>query len=87
MSLLSKSQSFISQVLGVADELVTNAVFNAPFVNESNTQPGANREDSSVKMTYNKEARFFMANNTDRVLIGCIDPYGSLNLNHLRRLQ
>jgi hypothetical protein len=75
------SQTLVSDILSVADEMFTNAVFNAPFV-DINTQknPGINRHADEVKMDVGKAGRFFMASAEDRLLIGCKDPYGSLDL-------
>lgn len=79
----SASSSVVSDVVVVADELFTNAVYNAPFVDLENTLPGAPREDQNVKMHDGKFAKIFMGADTSRLVIGCVDMYGTLNLMKL----
>lgn len=75
------SQTVIDDLIAVADELFTNAIFNAPFV-DINTQknPGINRHTGEVKLDGGKFARMFLAHHENRLVIGCSDPYGSLDL-------
>jgi hypothetical protein len=77
------SPSIKADILIVADELFTNAVFNAPFVDLENSASGASREDQSVKMHDGKFAEIFLATDNTRIVVGCRDPYGSLNLMKL----
>lgn len=80
---LSKSGSIKTEVLTIADELITNAIFNAPFVDKKNNNAGINREDESTSMSAGKSGRVIVGSDSSRVFIGCYDPYGSLNLNAL----
>ncbi len=75
------SQTIIDDIVVVTDELFTNAMFNAPFV-DINTQknPGINRHTDEVKYADGKVGRIFMAQDENRLLIGCHDPYGTLDL-------
>lgn len=84
-ALIKKSvpASIVSDAVIVADELFTNAVFNAPFVDLENTLPGASREDQNVKMHDGKFAKLFMGADTSRLVIGCVDMYGTLNMMKL----
>ncbi|MCB0351421.1 MAG: hypothetical protein KDD38_09575 [Bdellovibrionales bacterium] len=77
------SPSIQADVLVIADELSTNAVFNAPFVDMENTASGASREDQSTRMHQGKSASIFLGANDTRLVIGCKDPYGTLNLMKL----
>jgi hypothetical protein len=77
-----KSQSLRSDIATIADELLTNAIFNAPYVNEENTSPGLSRS-SAGSMPAGMSGQFFLGATEDRVLIGCRDPYGSLNVGRL----
>jgi hypothetical protein len=77
------SSSIRADILLIADELSTNAIYNAPFVDLDNTAPGASREDQSVKMQDGRSARFFIAADDTRFVVGCYDPYGTLNLNKM----
>lgn len=77
------SQTLIDDVSAVADEFITNAVFNAPFVDmRTNTNPGLNRLGSDVKLDPGKAGRLLMAHDETQIVIGCEDPFGSLNLSH-----
>lgn len=75
------SQTLIEDVISVADEMFTNAVFNAPFV-DATTQinPGVNRHSTEVRFEAGKYARLFLAHDESRLIIGVEDPFGSLNL-------
>ncbi|OFZ10818.1 MAG: hypothetical protein A2Z20_01315 [Bdellovibrionales bacterium RBG_16_40_8] len=72
--------STLSDLLSIADELYTNAIYNAPFVNLENSVPGASRKNPYVRMHQNKSATIFLGTDSSRVVIGCADSYGSLNL-------
>lgn len=77
------SQTLIEDVNAVADELITNAIFNAPFIDmRTNTNPGLNRMDTEIKLKAGKFGRLIMAHDETELVIGCEDPYGSLNLDH-----
>lgn len=83
---VTKSQSLISDLRGVADELYTNAVFNAPFVNPTNhSNPGIDRNDLSIEITNGAEARLFTGISDDHLILGCQDPFGSLSVKKLLR--
>jgi hypothetical protein len=74
-------QTVIDDVVAASDELFTNAIFNAPFVDlSSHTNPGISRQELEVKLADGKFARIFVALSEDRLLIGCEDPYGSLHI-------
>lgn len=74
-----KSSSLRADVITIADEMVTNAVFNAPFVDLENTASGASREDSTIKMNENKWGQIWLAHDDNRILVLCQDDYGTLN--------
>jgi hypothetical protein len=75
------SQTLIEDVILVADEMFTNAVYNAPFVDPATqNNPGINRHNVEVQYIEGKHSRLFLAHDNERLLIGCEDPFGSLNL-------
>ena len=78
----SISGSLIADVIVIADELVTNAMFNAPFVDLENTKPGAERKES-IEMADGKSARLFLGADQNRLVVGCMDLFGTLNVNKL----
>lgn len=80
---MTKSMSFVSELLAVADELITNAIFNAPFVDADNGGSGASRNDQLVQMDKGLNGKVFLGRDNERLVIGCQDPYGSLNLTRL----
>ncbi len=83
------SQTILEDVKSVADELFTNAIYNAPFVDiNTHHNPGISRQRVEVKLDGGRFARIFMAIHQSRLIIGCEDPYGSLNLeNYLKKIQ
>lgn len=76
------SQTMIEDITLVADEMFTNAVFNAPFVDQK-THKNANvsRQSMEVNFAKDKPGRLVLAADSTRLMIACEDPYGSLNLN------
>lgn len=77
------SPSIQADIVVIADELSTNAVFNAPFVDMQNKGAGASRVAKNIKMHAGKHASVFLGADDTRVVIGCRDPYGTLNLMKL----
>lgn len=80
---LVRSGSYRSELITVADEMITNAVYNAPFVDVSNSSSGASRRQKTLKLEPGKTATFFMGADESRLAIGCVDPYGKLNVPKL----
>jgi len=77
------SQTLIEDVSAVADEFITNAIYNAPFIDpHTNVNPGLNRLDTEIKLKGGKAGRLMMAHDEQQLVIGCEDPYGSLNLEY-----
>lgn len=71
-----------------ADELITNALFNAP-IRPSGTRPYRELpRESEVVLPEDKKATLFACYSERRVIIGCSDLYGSLYkdvlISHLR---
>jgi len=78
---LSLAQSMIDDVVAVADEMFTNSVFNAPFVDiATQKSPGIDRHTANVQMDGGRSGRLLLAHSESRLLVCCVDPYGSLNL-------
>lgn len=69
-----------SDVLNIADELFTNAVYNAPFVDFENNSVGIQRHGANIRMHPGKEGRLILGADESRIVIGCRDTYGTLNL-------
>ncbi len=61
-----------------ADELITNAMYNAPVDDEGNKLYRTFDRIVPVEYPDGKMARLFACCTEDRVTIGCEDPYGSL---------
>lgn len=83
LQLKSVAGSIIGDITAITDELFTNAIYNAPFMDLANTMPGADREDQTVKLHRGKKASIFLGASDNRLVIGCRDPYGTLNLMRL----
>jgi hypothetical protein len=79
-------RTLTDDVIAVADELFTNAVFNAPFVDiQTHRNPGLNRH-GPVQMTKGKSGRIFLGCDQHRLVVGCHDPYGSLQLSEYLKI-
>lgn len=78
-----RSSSYIAEILNVADELVTNAIFNAPFSRQNGLDKSVDRRNQSVEMHPGKNGRFFFGADDSRMVVGCLDPYGSLQPHRL----
>lgn len=80
---ISGSTALMGDVLRSADELFTNAVYNAPFVPLDNSQSGIERNIEKVIIESDKKPHFFASHDEQRLVIGCTDNYGSLNIEAL----
>ena len=75
------AKTVLDDVVAVADEFYTNAIFNAPFVDmNTHNNPGISRNSLDIKLQDGKQARLFLAQDAKRLVIGCEDPFGSLDL-------
>lgn len=80
---ISNSPTLISDILSVADELFTNAIYNAPYVDENNTSMGSDRDINQVEVDQNKRPYLFLSDDFERIVVGCCDRYGSLKIQAL----
>ncbi len=80
---LVRSKSLISDICLVADEMIANAIYNAPFVSFENTEPGASRLRGEVNVPEDKYIHFFLGIDENRLVIGCRDQFGTLNVSRL----
>ena len=86
----SSSATMLEDVLAMTDELYTNAIYNAPYVDfASGRNPGVSRLDAAeIRYKAGLESRLIVAADERRLLIGCVDPFGSLNLlRYLHRIK
>ncbi len=74
-----KSLSLRADIITIADEMITNAVYNAPFVDMENTSSGVSRESANVAMSGGKSGQMWVASDEERLLVLCEDDYGTLN--------
>lgn len=80
---LTKANSLINEVLNTADELYTNAIYNAPYVDYSNDKSGAERDLKNIKIVEDKRPHVFIGHDSDRIVLGCSDKFGMLNIRKL----
>ena len=80
---ISKSNSFVGEVLGIADELFMNAVYNAPFINEQGKREDIGFDDERVRNGLGKSGCLFAGAYDGQLVIGCSDQFGSLNIEKL----
>lgn len=74
-----KTANFLEAAHTIADELIMNAMFNAPV--NLDGQPLFMNKDrlDTVTLPHGKKAKIFLTHDSRRLLIGCEDPYGSVN--------
>jgi hypothetical protein len=89
MTSSAAGQTVIEDVVSVGDELFTNALYNAPFVDAvTGHNPGVSRHDTDIRLEDGKHGRLFLAMNESLLVVGCEDPYGSLNIDrYMRKIQ
>jgi hypothetical protein len=88
LSNLTKSSSLIIEILALSDELITNAIYNAPYVDPISHHHTKVDRATSVELAKDKFARVFMAEDGQRLVVGVEDPFGSLNVKtYLQRTQ
>ncbi|MGE4133591.1 MAG: hypothetical protein AB7F86_18285 [Bdellovibrionales bacterium] len=83
------SQTLTGDVTAVADEFITNALYNAPFIDPATSHnPGLNRLDTEINLEKGKFGRITLGHDENLLVVACEDPYGSLNLTHyLTKIQ
>lgn len=74
-----KTSNFMDAIHVIADELIMNATYNAP-VDGDGKHIYMNKDRSEVvDLPEDKAAKIFVTHDERRLLIGCEDPYGSVN--------
>lgn len=85
---LTNQEGLISEISSAADELITNAIYNAPYIAVNEFKSGINRDSKHISIDVLKKPRFFLAASDEQIFIGVTDQYGSLNSEkHLERIQ
>ena len=79
----SNPKSLSLDVRAVADEIVTNSVFNAPFVDMENSHSGPTRDKGKVMIDPAKKPYGFAGHDKERLIFGCKDFYGRLNVRKI----
>lgn len=75
-----RSEVLRSDVMIIADELITNALFNAPFQDKSGKKlEEIERGGNSISMPPGFSANLLLGYDEDRVMIACQDFFGTLN--------
>ncbi len=80
----NKSMSRLSEnVMIIIDELFSNALYNAPA--DENGYPIFKAMDrhENVKYPGNKNSRIFAIHTDKDLFIGCVDPWGSIDRDHI----
>ncbi len=80
---VTKSTSVLHDILNSVDELFTNAVYNAPYVSFDNEKSGIDRNFENAVIDCNKKPYVFAGFDQERIIIGCKDQYGTLNIEKL----
>jgi hypothetical protein len=81
LSVFTSSPALVNDILCVIDETLTNAVYNAPFAGGMITTPS--REVLDFPIDPLKKPMIFVGQDRERIVVGCRDSYGSLNVESL----
>lgn len=81
----AKQKSLQYDITLAADELITNAIYNAPFVDSENLTSGPSRTAGNLKIDPAKMPRFFAGSDGQRIVIGAKDLFGSLNVDSMMK--
>lgn len=83
-----RNETLVTESLGAADEMVMNAIYNAPFVNSLGQLEAPALDSEKVRRGAGKLGLLFAGVHEKQLVIGCIDEYGSLKIDSLlRRIQ
>lgn len=80
---LTPSPALLNDVLLVVDETLSNAIYNAPFTVGTKKSPSNKNDD--VTIDPRKKPLIFAGHDSERIVVGCRDSYGSLNIPELIR--
>lgn len=80
---LTSSPALLNDVLLVVDETLTNAIYNAPYT--AGNKKSRTSQDDDVRIDPRKKPVLFAGHDKERIVVGCRDSYGSLNINELVR--
>lgn len=69
-----------SDVISVVDEMFTNAVYHGPLGRRRTKEDGS--PPDTVSFELDKMGRLFLAKDESRIVVGCVDPFGSLDVRH-----
>lgn len=76
-------KSLAHDIRMVADEMVTNCIYNAPSVDMENSFSGVRRATGNVTIDPSKRPQLFIGRDKSRLVVGCTDYYGRLNINKM----
>ena len=76
---LTTSEDLLTDVALAADELFTNAIYNAPHVKFEKNVTGAPRTSDNGNADYIRPSQIFIGHDKERLILGCADSYGTLN--------
>lgn len=71
--------SVVYDIALVADELISNALYNAPYVDAGNTRSGPDRNPQNIAVDPQKRPEIFAGCDGTRIVVGVRDHYGMLN--------
>ncbi|MCB0386335.1 MAG: hypothetical protein KDD43_13160, partial [Bdellovibrionales bacterium] len=80
---VAKSGSFIDEIGNVADELVMNAIYNAPFLDSQGVREDVSLDSAEVKGGRGRETILFAGILEKQLVIGCRDDWGTLKVGKL----
>ena len=75
-----KARLVMPTVISIADEMYTNAIYNAPTDKDGNRYNKFLSRSSPVKLEDGREAKITVAADKQVLFVYCEDPYGSVSL-------
>lgn len=79
----ARTQNYSSSAIMIADELVSNALFSAPVDEDSKALYQNLPRSSSIVLDMSKECELFVSHDEHRLLLGCTDPFGSVDMKKI----
>lgn len=76
-------ERYKESILIIADELIANAMFNAPVTEKGTPIYRGIQRNETIRYPGDKKANIFICHTEVDLFIGCIDPWGSIDKNYV----
>ncbi|MBC7458204.1 MAG: hypothetical protein H7235_08005 [Bdellovibrionaceae bacterium] len=79
LSKFSNSSTLLYDIRLTCDELITNSIYNAPYIDQDNKNLNPTRDKSKISIDQKKKPYFYAGSDGSRFVVGCTDYYGRLD--------